>query len=141
MKRQISSIFSKYGFLSGDLSEFKQFLSKRLIELLKNESNDESEIKEINSLISKIKKVELLDFHHSISKRQRESYNFLRTNIPNDTIFIEFDFKEKIKIGMSPEQISQEYFNMKSRYVLGEFLEFTYLFLRLNYLFHTKGLE
>ena len=119
LKRKIGAFFGKSDFMSIDLNKTKEFLSKRIIELLKNESTEESEIKETNSLISKIKKVELLDFHYSIAKRQRESYTFLRTNIPNDTIFIEFDFKEKIKIGMSPQQISQEYFNMKSRYVLG----------------------
>jgi len=101
-----------------DFTLMRSWLDKHVIELLKS-GFDENEIIKANNLIEKLKKVELLDFHKSIAQRQRDSYNYLRANVPEDTLFIEFDFKEKVKVGLSPEQISQEFFNLKTRYVLG----------------------
>ena len=80
----------------------------------------------------KLNKIELLDYHFSIAKRQRESYNFLKNNLTEDSIFLEFDFKEKIKIGLSPEQVSQEFYNLKTRFVLGMFIQYFYILSRIG---------
>ena len=73
----------------------------------------------LDKAIKRINKIELLDYHATIAQRQRESYNYWIKNFHDDTVFIELDFKMKIKIGMGPEQVSQEFYNQKSRYCLG----------------------
>lgn len=76
-------------------------------------------LKFLDSTLARLDKIEILEYHASIAKRQRESYNYLKENFTDDVIFIELDFKMKIKIGMGPEQYSQEFYNQKTRYCLG----------------------
>lgn len=48
-----------------------------------------------------------------------------------NNILIEVDFKQKIKIGMSPRQVNTEYYNQQDRSCLGNcemFLLFFYRF-------------
>lgn len=45
------------------------------------------------------REIENIDFHHSIAKRQRESYNQMRKNLEKDYILIEVDWKQKVLIG------------------------------------------
>ena len=66
-----------------------------------------------------IEKIEILDWHFSIGKRQRDSYNKMKKDLPEDYLFIELDFKQKILIGMSPRQINREFYNQQQRSVLG----------------------
>ncbi len=66
-----------------------------------------------------LNKIKLLDYHYSIATLQRRSYVELKNNIKDDQIFIEIDFKQKIRIGMSPRQINSEYFKQQLRFVLG----------------------
>ena len=43
----------------------------------------------------------------------------MKENLPDDVLFIELDWKQKIKIGMSPRQVSREFYNQQSRTILG----------------------
>ncbi len=108
----------QYGCLFSDLNEIKLFFDDLFINLLKSNSKSD-QINDVKKILERLKKIELLDFHYNISRRQRDSYNRLKQNVPDDTVFLELDFKERIKIGLSPEQISQEFYRLKSRYVLG----------------------
>ena len=108
----------QYGCFVSDLNEIKLFFDDLFINLLKSNSKSDG-LNNVKKILERLRKIELLDFHYNISRRQRESYNRLKQNVPDDTIFLELDFKERIKIGLSPEQISQEFYRLKSRYVLG----------------------
>jgi len=88
----------------------------------------------LDSIVKRLKKIELLEFHYSIAQRQKHSYVSLLENIPEETLVFDFDFKMKIKIGMSPEQISYEFYQQKSRFVLGN-ISFLYFLSVLSYLF------
>lgn len=96
-----------------NLYQFKEFLSQF------TENHDSFEL--IKKTISDIRDCEALEYHKSIAKRQRESYN----NMKNDTlllknsILIELDFKQKIVIGLGPRQCSTDYYNQVQRSFLG----------------------
>ena len=64
-------------------------------------------------------KIKLLDYHHSCAILQRKSYTDSKKNLKDDEIFFEIDFKQKIRIGMSPRQINSEYFKQQLRHLLG----------------------
>ena len=66
-----------------------------------------------------LKKIKLLDYHQSIANLQRRNYSDAKKNLQDGEIFIEIDFKQKIRIGMSPRQINSEFFKAKLRYLLG----------------------
>ena len=118
IKKQALKECKNYGLQDNKFVDFRLELEKKIISLL-NENKSAVDINHIENLVQKLKKIELLDFHYSIAKRQRERFNYLKHNVPEDSIFIVFDFKEKVKIGLSPEQMSQEFYNLKSRFVLG----------------------
>jgi hypothetical protein len=61
----------------------------------------------------------LIKKHINAAKRQRESYIQSKNNLKNGNILIVMDYKEKIKIGMSPRQISSEFYSQKQRSFLG----------------------
>ena len=42
-----------------------------------------------------------------------------KDRLPHDYLFIEIDWKQKIKIGMSPRQVSREFYSQQQRTVLG----------------------
>jgi len=62
-------------------------------------------------------------FHKHIASAQRNAYNFQRKNVENlkNKILIEVDFKQKVTIGLSPRQVSSEYYNQITRSCLGKF--------------------
>ena len=58
-------------------------------------------------------------FHRNVARAQRNAYNKHRTaEHLKDKILIELDYKQKIKIGMSPRQIRSEYFDQQDRIAL-----------------------
>lgn len=77
-------------------------------------------ILKIKSLIKNLDEYETILFHKFIAQVQRRAYksHISLDNLKNK-ILIEVDYKQKIKIGMSPRQISSEYFNQKERTCLG----------------------
>ncbi|RNA02663.1 ubiquitin carboxyl-terminal hydrolase 7 [Brachionus plicatilis] len=64
-------------------------------------------------------KIESINLHSDIANRQRDSYNSMRLNLENDYILIDMDWKQKIMIGLSPRQPSNEYRNQVSRTLFG----------------------
>ena len=64
---------------------------------------------------------------------QRKAYNEhrqIKDNLKNK-LLIEFDFKQKIVIGMSPRQVNDEYYKQVQRTCLGKLI---YFFIRhLNF--------
>ena len=62
---------------------------------------------------------ELLIEHIENANRQRASYIKSKQNLDEDTLFIEIDWKENFKIGMSPRQVSSEFYSQKPRTCIG----------------------
>lgn len=64
---------------------------------------------------------EAILFHKNISSNQRGFYNKHRSDLENlnGKILIEVDFKQMFVIGLSPRQVSSEYYNQLSRSCLG----------------------
>ncbi len=52
---------------------------------------------DLKSMLSDVKN---LNDHKSIADNQRNSYNFLKNNLPEDSILIELDWKQKLLIGL-----------------------------------------
>lgn len=64
---------------------------------------------------------ETISFHKLIAKAQRNAYkNHLNAENLKNKILIEIDYKQKIKIGFSPRQITREYYEQKERSCLGK---------------------
>ncbi len=36
-------------------------------------------------------------YHKELARRQRDSYDYMRNNLPEDYLFIDVDYKEKVK--------------------------------------------
>jgi hypothetical protein len=74
---------------------------------------------EITELVYNYK---ILDFHRKLANTQREAYNDMKKNkdILRDSILIDFDFKQKIVIGLSPRQTNEEFYEQKQRCLFGK---------------------
>ena len=98
----------KYGIntTTFDFSDIKQYFKK--------EKNEYSEF-----IIKACDKIETLDWHYTVANRQRVSYADMKADLKEGYLFIEFDYKQKITIGLSPRQQTEEYYNQKQRSVLG----------------------
>ncbi|CAF0844074.1 unnamed protein product [Brachionus calyciflorus] len=80
----------------------------------------ETKLENLNGIISEIKDFETILFHKNVARSQRSTYNEQKNaDFLKDKVFIEVDFKQKIKIGLSPRQINSEYYNQISRSCLG----------------------
>jgi hypothetical protein len=115
-----------YGCKSRDLKQISEFFDRKITEF--NIETQYNHINLINSIRKRISEIELLDYHHSIAQRQRKSYVDMKENLPEGSLLIEIDFKQKIKIGLSPKQINSEFYRQKSRY----FLSFGIYFRKQN---------
>ena len=104
-----------YGRVNDSFSQLSNFYHEKLSFLL----SSNPEYISIKSIINRLNKIEILNYHQSIAQRQRKSYETMKMNLSEDTLFIEIDFKQKIKIGLSPRQINSEFYNQKQRIVLG----------------------
>jgi hypothetical protein len=120
LKKKALSVASLHGCNLRTFSEIKLFFQKKLLNELKTSQNI-NHIRYLDQTVKRLSKIELLDYHHSIAQRQRESYKYLIENFSEETLFIELDFKMKIKFGMGPEQTSQEFYQQKSRFCLGNY--------------------
>jgi hypothetical protein len=71
-----------------------------------DESNLDDDDGDVNvnkrNILTKLEDLKSIDFHKSVVKRQRHMYNLMSTDKSffNDTIVIEFDFKQRIKYGI-----------------------------------------
>jgi hypothetical protein len=109
---------------------FKLFLETKLKELLNTNStlfsseekdNLEKKKLEIKNVLDDLLKYHLVMEHRRIAKIQRNAYNAQRKNIDllRNKILIDVDFKQKITIGLSPRQVSTEYYEQEKRTCLG----------------------
>lgn len=73
----------------------------------------------IKCIMDNLVNLETLEYHRLIAEKQRSSYKHMKENVSKDTLFIELDYKEKLKIGLSPVQISKEFYAQKQRTLLG----------------------
>ena len=136
LKRKISGIIKEENYPYQEIYDIEAMINhfKRkafeLSESLSAEINTNDkllcEIIEFNYL--KFKKIvetledhEALLFHKNVAKCQRTAYNAHHKN-PSELrnkILIEVDFKQKIVIGLSPRQVSSEYYNQVTRSCVG----------------------
>lgn len=121
MKKKALAISKQHGFESSSVNDIRLFFEKKMTLELVNTSRSHK-LAELDTIVKRLRKLELLEFHYSIAQRQRKCYLNFKDNIDEETLFIDFDFKMKIKIGMSPEQVSYEFFKQQTRFVLGRFL-------------------
>jgi 3-hydroxy-3-methylglutaryl CoA synthase len=114
-----------------EISKLKKYHFDAAVEIKTklNEASYNSNFNELNKNYEKHKEsIELISdyeqilFHQNVSKLQRECYNKHHNSVQNlkNKILIELDFKQRIKIGMSPRQIGQEYYEQESRSCLGK---------------------
>jgi hypothetical protein len=89
--------------------------------LFKKALNDT--LAKITTMIENLKVYEILSFHKNIAKAQRNAYNLHCKNpdFLKNKLLIELDFKQKFVIGLSPRQISSEYYHQIQRSCLGKF--------------------
>ncbi len=101
--------------------EAAEVLKKRSSDLLMNEIMEAYYLKN-KSITEQLKSLEAISFHKSISRLQRDAYNANLKNVEllNDHIMIEIDFKQKFAIGLSPRQVSKEYYEQVLRSCLGK---------------------
>lgn len=76
---------------------------------------------QISKLTNDAKNFLTILFHKNVANAQRQAYSNHKTveYLGRDKIVIEADFKQKIKIGLSPRQISSEYYEQQERSCLG----------------------
>ena len=111
-----------YGRVNDSFTQLSSFYHEKLSFLL----SSNPEYISAKSILDRLNKIEILDYHRSIAERQRKSYETMKMNLNEDSLFIEIDFKQKIKIGLSPRQINSEFYNQKQRIVLGFGIYYTY---------------
>lgn len=75
-------------------------------------------------LIDELKDYEAILFHKNVAHCQRIAYNEQHKSVEDlfGKILIEVDFKQKIVIGMSPRQISSEFYDQIMRSCLGNLI-------------------
>jgi hypothetical protein len=83
---------------------------------------------------------EQIVFHQNVNKVQRACYknHHKSISILNNKLLIEIDYKQRIRLGMSPRQVGQEYYNQETRSCLGWSIPFNALFFFFNN-FQFKG--
>ena len=91
----------------------------------------------IKTTVDDLNDYDAILYHKYVARCQRLAYNKHCNNIEElqNKILIELDFKQKIVIGLSPRQVSKEYYNQQAASCLGKFIfkEFIYLFKFKNF--------
>ena len=111
-----------------NLTTMTNYFSTRATNILAdiNENNNENigvqndlltnEYNSYKTIISDIEDYQSILFHKNIANTQRKTYSNQTKNIEYlENKLIELDFKQKIVIGMSPRQVSREYYNQTMR--------------------------
>jgi hypothetical protein len=109
--------------------EFFQESNISNLDIVKNFFNCDKRTDECKTQAMKmLKQLNIIDFHRKIAETQREAYNKMRKDksLLREAILIDFDFKQKIVIGISPRQTNDEYYKQKLRSLLGNFFEYSY---------------
>ena len=69
-----------------DISEIKDFLNSQ-----------SSDFPQFSEILIDLASLETIFNHKKIADRQRLSYEFMKNNLPEDYLFIEFDYKQKVR--------------------------------------------
>lgn len=141
IKCKIDKTVKDLGYNFGENFDTKQVANllntekSNLVRLLLTQTNNDLQIEKnkidiMNGLIIDLKDYETVLFHKNIAKIQRTAYNKHTSDSEKLTgkILIEVDFKQKIVVGMSPRQVSSEYYTQISRSCLGSFMKPLYYF-------------
>jgi len=99
------------------------FDSKQILEYFQSPLRKEQS----REIISKIKDFQEVEFHRSVAKRQRNSYNEKLSDkeLLKKWILIDFDFMEKLIVGIGPREISSSFFKRTQVSLLGFGIYFT----------------
>ena len=113
-----------------DVVEMKDFFYKKTANLqqellLESDENEKTKLQEAfnnhKEILTILDDYEQIIFHKNIARVQRQAYYAYLNNptLLENKVLIELDFKQKIVLGMSPRQISQEYFDQHQYSCLG----------------------
>jgi hypothetical protein len=127
-EKVIRKICSDENYIVNDFFDHKdaiKFLKSKKAEL---NPLDEQKLNYYDQIIYKIEDFGIVSYHKWVAKNQREAYNFQRESVEflNNKIMIVADFKQKIPIGLSPFQVSKEYYAQQLRTCLGKFTYSSY---------------
>ena len=102
--------------------EFDPERLKTYFENLLNEAMTEERKDELRLIIESLNEYIIVLGHQEVARVQRESYNFQRKSkeILRNNLLIEMDFKQKIAIGLSPEQANREFYKQELKSCLGK---------------------
>ena len=131
LKKQISEIVRDENYPTQsnlDIELMIDFFKNKIIDIKSNLNQENQTVPEnedylkYKTIIEILQDYEALLFHKNVAKCQREAYNNQRKNVDllRNNILIEMDFMQKIMIGLSPRQVSSEYYKQKARSCLGE---------------------
>ena len=89
---------------------------------------DESSKPQIQSIKKQLEQVEeqitAVEFHKTLSEIQREEFKRQRESVKKGECVFVFDFKQNVKIGTGPRQVSQQYYQMQQQSVFGVIVYF-----------------
>ena len=95
--------------------EYKSDLLSAFYKKKKDEINEpqNSLYIQLGERIKEMENLRTLEFHRTISKNQRTSYNSYRHDVTklDGKLLIELDFKQKIILGEGPRQLNEEWFS------------------------------
>ena len=118
LKNQLISDAIKFEFedLSIDSESFDSQALHSFFNAKYTENNEEIAI-----IIARIDEFQEIEFHQSVAKRQRNCYNadLVNKELLKSSIIIDMDFKQKIVIGMGPQQVSSDYYDQQQRALFG----------------------
>jgi hypothetical protein len=106
-------------FESFDVKQLIKYYTDKALAIkaqLNNPSNSEldldSDYSKYKMIVNDLNDYETILFHKNIAQCQRIAYNDNHTNCNTlkNKVLIEIDFKQKIKIGLSPRQFSKEFY-------------------------------
>lgn len=77
-----------------------------------SELDSNSDYYKCKKIVTDLNDYEAILFHKNVAQCQRIAYNDHHTNVNTlkNKVLIEIDFKQKIKIGLSPRQFSKEFY-------------------------------
>ncbi len=129
LKKEIDRNIKEFNFIVGEtlvIGDLKKFHFNAAVEIKSQLSYSSEESKLLydkhKSSLEILNDYEQILFHQNVNKLQRACYNENHKSIHTMTnkVLIELDYKQRIKIGMSPRQVGQEYYEQESRSCLGK---------------------
>jgi hypothetical protein len=126
-------VFDASDFESEKIFGFCETKLKELQSLIEDENSSLRLIQEASrkilnfeSIIDQLSNLKAIFHHREIAFIQRNEYNKQRKDVSllRNSILIEADFKQKILIGMSPDQLNSQFYHQQRRTLLGNLLVF-----------------